>query len=114
MECWLTFVIISSDLDEDVQGMSGLECAQVMKCVRQCLANILGPSEAAQLPTDICESMNMSSKYKAATQLTDCIKVSLTCVVVVVVVHQLSFHHRTWATRQILATRHSCTSTSTT
>ena len=65
-------------MDNDVLGISDLDSIQVMKCVAECLARILIDSNELQyLPNTkyIVESMNMSVKYKYATQLSTSIQV---------------------------------------
>ena len=73
-----------SDLDDDIAGISALDSVQVMKCVAECLARILpDPSDQEHLPKVkmISGSMNMSVKYKYATQLSTSIQVSFVSIV---------------------------------
>ncbi|KAI2808915.1 Coiled-coil domain-containing protein 22 [Blomia tropicalis] len=65
------------DLDDEIVGISNLDSVQVMKCVAECLSRILSePNDLEYLPkvNSISESMNMSVRYKYATQLSTSIQ----------------------------------------
>lgn len=78
MKLNFTIRFFCSDLDDEIVGISNLDSVQVMKCVAECLSRILSePNDLEYLPkvNSISESMNMSVRYKYATQLSTSIQV---------------------------------------
>ncbi len=75
------FIKTFSEFDDQINGIKELEVHQIMSCVCHCIelikANNINMNYINELPSkQINESMNMSIKYKIATQLANiCSKV---------------------------------------